>query len=114
MVSLLDKTRFFSMSFNRQMSEFQGEINRIIKRNKKEKIKQDKSYKGEPQVIENLFKLIKSDPKNHKLLKEIEKAEKDYEAYMKDEPEAPSEEELSQYWESYVQAYCMELENEEL
>lgn len=33
---------------------------------------------------------------------------------MKDEPEAPSEEELSQYWESYVQAYCMELENEEL
>ena len=105
---------FYSMSYIRQMAEIAGEVLRIVRRGLKERIKENKDYKGEPQVIEHLFDMIKCDPKNAERLPEIKKAECGYLAYMNDEPNAPTDKELSEYWNCCVQAYVSEIEMDEL
>lgn len=105
----LDERRF-ARSFTEQMVEIEGEIGHVIRDDGKlDRIRNDKNYVGEPQTIQRVFEIIKRDPKNIALLREVERAEKETYAFLSGAPDAPSKEEMSEYWGKYMQAYTCEL-----
>lgn len=114
MIDTQEKRIFFEMSFNRQMAEIDAEIDTIIKHNLKPKISQKgREAYGEPgcaSSIKRLFEIIKADPKNQAVLREVFQAEREIIAFLFDEPDALSEQEISAYWENYTTAYIAELQ----
>jgi hypothetical protein len=118
MVSENDKMIYFPRTFNEQMGWIGAEIEQIIKHNErfhsKERIKeQGKSAYGEDgytQLINRLFEIIKADPKNKALHREVIRAEEELKAFLYDDPGALSEKEILEYWNAYLCAYMAELE----
>lgn len=103
--------RWFSKSFLFQMAEIDGEMERVFRdKAKLERIRTDRNYVGEPQVIQRVFAIIKRDPKNTPLLREIERAERETVAFLSGAPDAPTLEDMRAYWNNYAQAYIAELE----
>lgn len=118
MVDMIDKKLYYSMSFNEQMAWIGAEIEQILKYNDTHNIKEEikkqgkNSYgaAGDTHVINRLFEIIKADPKNKALLREVNKAEEEWKAFLYDEPWALSGEQMFTYWNSYLQSYIAELE----
>ena len=116
MIDEEDKRIYFQFSFNEQMSLVNVEVKHIIKYKRQGKI----SNEGEPgynkieytNVVKRLFDIIKADPKNKALLREVDRAEKELIAYLYDEQGALSEEEIFTYWNNYKWAHMAELECE--
>ena len=112
-----DEEIFFSKSFNEQMSWIGQKVEHIIRNNESHKIKKKLKEKGNAAYEENeyihnikrLFDIIKSDPKNKGVLREICKAEQELFAYLYDELDARTEEEILVYWNVYLQSYIAEL-----
>lgn len=102
----MNKNTFCTFTFNRQMSEIAGEVIRLLKRSKK-----DHSYIGEAEVIEHLFNFMKDDPKNDNKdkMQLIEYAENNYLAYMNDQCDAPTADQLIEFWTGYIEAYIDEI-----
>ena len=97
-------------SFNRQMAEIQGEVDRILSsEGKLNQIRRDTDYQGEPQAIRHLFGIIKQDPKNKGRLSEICKAEEELFAFLNGNDNAPAEEEIRRYWDGFLVAYLDEI-----
>lgn len=119
MVQEVDKQIFFSRSFNEQMAWIGEEVEHIIKYNEVHKIKegikkQGKAAYGEvgyTHTIKRLFEIIKADPKNKALLREVNKAEEELKSFLYDESDALSEKEIFEYWNNYEWAYAAELED---
>ena len=68
---------------------------------------------GEPGYggsIKRLLEIIKSDPKNKPLLREIIKAEKELLLFIYDEHTDLTEEYIRNYWKEFFEAYCHVLE----
>ena len=114
MISMMDKRIYFPKTFNEQMAWIGEEVEHIIKYNLKRNIqaKGRTAYgkQGHTYAINRLFAIIKSDPKNSAILREVCKAEQEFIAYLYDEPGAGSEEQIYAYWNSYLQSYIAELE----
>ncbi len=99
----------FSKSFAYHMAEIGGEINRILKREKKlERIQNNLDYIGEPQVIRHIFEMMKKNPENMVFMAEIEQAERKTFAFLSGEPDAPTAREMDDYWRKHLQAYITE------
>jgi len=103
----MNKNTFCKFSFNRQMSEIAGEVIRLLKRSKI--IKDNNGYIGEDKVIKHLFELMKDDSKNKDKMKIIEYAEYNYLAYMNDQCDAPTADQLIVFWTGYIEAYIDEV-----
>ena len=114
MINAHDKMIWFSKSFNEQMAWIDEEINNIIKHDSKKGIQErGREAYGEPGCaasIKSLFEIIKADSKNRALMREICQAERELIAFLYDEPNAPSEQEISAYWRKYFDAYIAEIE----
>lgn len=118
MVSAMDKVIYFPKSFNEQMSWLGEEVERLIKNNDKYKIKKRIQEQGRAaygvneytRVINRLFGIIKSDPKNKGVFREVCRAEQELIAFLYDEPEALPEAEIFAYWNDYLQSYIAEFE----
>lgn len=116
MVNKMDKKIYFPKSFNEQMSWIAESVEYIIKHGKIKKNvqergraaygKQDYTY-----AIHRLFELIKADPKNGAVLREVYRAEQELMSYLYDEPGALPEAQIAAYWNNYLQAYIAELES---
>lgn len=112
-----DIEAFFSRTFNEQMTWIGEEVEHIIKNNEKfhskEKIlkegKMAYGKSGYTYTIHRLFRVIKADPKNQALLREINRAEQELIDFLYDEPGALTENEIFTYWNQYVWAYVAEL-----
>lgn len=97
-------------TFLEQMVEIEGELSRVFcNEDGLERIRSDPGYMGEPQTIQSLFKIIKSDPKNAALLREIGRAEEEVYAYLAGVPGAPPEEALRAYWQRVMDSYIAEI-----
>lgn len=93
------------------MSWLGEEIERIIKRKEKNKVRDRNAHGfGYAHTINRMFTIIKEDPKNIGVLREVRRAEKEWWAYVENEPDALTEEEIVSYWNHYLWAYCAELE----
>lgn len=120
MIDLKDKEIYFPRSFNEQMTWIDEEVERIIKYNKtrqtKKKIQeQGKAAYGQigyTHAINRMFEIIKVDPKNKALIREVNRAEQELIAFLYDEPDALSEKEIFTYWNNYMWAYVAELESQ--
>lgn len=115
MIKEVDKQIYFPRSFNEQMAWIGEEVEHIIKYNEAHKIKEEikKATYGEvgyTHAIKRLFEIIKADPKNKALLREVNKAEEELKSFLYDESDALSEKEIFQYWNNYEWAYVAELE----
>ena len=105
---------WFSRSFLSQMSEIEGEIRRVLRdKEKLERIRNNLDYRGEPQVIQHVFDIIKRDPKNAALLREVDLAERETYAFLRGESDAPSAKYMEEYWNKYLQAYIAETEQKD-
>lgn len=102
---------WYRSTFLRQMVEIEGELDRVFRdEGRLEKIRGDPDYVGEPQSIQLLFEIIKSDPKNAALLREIGRAEEEVYAYLAGAPSAPAAEALRSYWRRVMDGYIAEIE----
>lgn len=117
MVSEHDKGIFFPRSFNEQMAWIDAEVDLILrceKRAEKGSLHAEAKInrnEGHGHVIDRLFKVIKEDPKNIAVLREVEAAERELWAFLEHEHGAKSEEEICAYWHNYSLAYMAELES---
>lgn len=101
----------YRISLLMQMVEIEGELRRVFcDKGRLERIRSEPDYLGEPQTIQCLFEIIKSDQKNAALLREIRRAEEEVYAYLTGAPGAPLEEELRAYWQCYMDSYTAEIE----
>lgn len=102
------------MSFNEQMAYIDEEVQGIIDGGVKTVRQQNGRAKYGNSVntyaIARLFDIIKADPKNQAVLREVCQAEKELIAFLYDEPDALSTEAISAYWRRYTDAYVTELE----
>lgn len=108
-----EKMIWFSKSFNEQMSWIDEEVDNIIKHLKNRIQERGRAAYGEPgyaYAVKQMFDIIKADPKNRALMREIRQAERELIAFLYDEPNAPSEQEISAYWRKYFDAYIAEIE----
>lgn len=104
------------------MSNIHGEILKIMKYDDKYHIKKSIQNKGRTaygedghtQVINRIFRIVQSDPKNEGFLEEVDRAKKEFIKWIYDEPGAMSDEEMCLYWNSYLEAYMEEVSMEEL
>lgn len=111
-----DIETFFPRTFNEQMTWIGEEVEHIIRSNEKfhskeEILKEGKMAYGKSgytYTIHRLFRVIKADPKNQALLREINRAEQELIAFLYDEPGALTENEIFTYWNQYVWAYVAE------
>lgn len=105
---------WFTKSLNEQMAWIDEEVDNIIKHDSKNRIQErGRDAYGEPgcaSAIKRMFDIIKADPKNRSLMREIERAERELTAFLFDEPNALSEQEISAYWKNYTTAYIAELQ----
>ena len=66
---------------------------------------------GSGHAIHRLFEIIKEDPKNVAVLREVEIAERELWAFFEHEHGAKSEKEIYAYWHNYLLAYIAELDS---
>ena len=103
--------QWFSKSFSFQMANIDCELQRIFRdETKLERIRTDRDYVGEPQVIQHVFEIVKRDPKNVPLLREVERAEQELFSFLSGASDAPAPEDIRVYWSKYSQAYMSEME----
>lgn len=109
-----EKIIWFSKSFNEQMAWVDEEVENIIKHDLKNRIQEKgRNAYGEPgcaSSVKRLFDIIKADPKNRSLMREICQAERELTAFLFDEPNTLSEQEISAYWGNFTSAYIAELQ----
>ena len=104
------------------MSNIHGEIIKIMKYDDKYHIKKSIQNKGRTaygedghtQVINRIFRIVQSDPKNEGFLEEVDRAKEEFVKWIYDEPGAMSDEEMCLYYNSYLEAYMEEVSMEEL
>lgn len=119
MVDIKDKETCFPRTFNEQMAWIGEEVEHIIKhdatRQTKQKIRQQgREAYGQvsyTHAIKRMFDIIKADPKNRALMREVDRAEQELTAFLYDEPGTLPEEEIFAYWNNYLWAYTAELES---
>lgn len=114
MVDAQDKEIYYPMSFLEQMTWVQEDIEHILNNNTLETMRSAGIERfGEPGYggsIKRLLEIIKSDPKNKPLLREIIKAEKELLLFIYDEHTDLTEEYIRNYWKEFFEAYCHVLE----
>ena len=116
MVSEQDKRIYFPRSFNEQMAWIDEEVELILRCEKRAKTRNLNAEakinrnEGRGHVINRLFEIIKEDPKNVAVLREVEIAERELWAFFEHKHGAKSEEEIYAYWHNYLLAYIAELE----
>ena len=114
MVDDQDKEIYYPMSFLEQMTWVQEDIEHILNNNTLETMRSAGIERfGEPGYggsIKRLLEIIKSDPKNKPLLREIIKAEKELLLFIYDEHTDLTEEYIRNYWKEFFEAYCHVLE----
>lgn len=96
----LDKRIYFSISFNEQMAWIGEEVEYIIRYD--ENFKNGYRTSGYCNTINRLFKIIKADPKNIAIVREIDRAEKEWNDFVNDEPGSLSDGAVLKYWKDYV------------
>lgn len=119
MVNKTDEKIYFPKSFNEQMAIVGAEVEHIIKYNSKFNIKKRIQEEGRASYgkhgcthkINRIFEIVKSDPKNKAVSREIYQAERELIEYLYDEKDALSDEQIYGYWNSYLQSYIAELES---
>lgn len=118
MVSEQDKRIYFLCSFNEQMAWIDEEVELILqcekrtrKRNPNAEIVKINRNEDSGHTIARLFKIIKEDPKNVAVLREVETAERELWDFLEQGVGAKSEEEIYAYWHNYLLAYIAELES---
>ena len=114
MVDDQDKEIYYPMSFLEQMTWVQEDIEHILNNNTLETMRSAGVERfGEPGYggsIKRLLEIIKTDPKNKPLLREINKAEKELLLFIYDEHTDLTEEYIRNYWKEFFEAYCHALE----
>ncbi len=114
MVDDQDKEIYYPMSFLEQMSWVQEDIEHILNNNTLESMRSAGVERfGEPgygSSIKRLLEIIKTDPKNKPLLREIINAEKELLSFIYKEQKDLTEDYIRNYWKEYFKAYCYVLE----
>ena len=114
MITAADKNIYFPRTFNEQMAWIGEEVEHIIKYNLKADIQEQGievyGKNGVTHAINRLFEIVKADPKNKALLREIRKSEEEFKAFLYDQPSSLLESEIYEYWNNYLWAYVAELE----
>lgn len=118
-MEIKDKETCFPRTFNEQMAWIGEEVEHIIKHNATRQTKQSIRQQGREaygqngytHTIKRMFDIIKADPKNRALMREVDRAEQELTAFLYDEPGALPEEEILAYWNNYMWAYIAELES---
>lgn len=114
MVDEEDKKIYYPMSFLEQMTWIQEDIEHILNKKSLETMRNAGIERfGEPgygSSIKRLLEIIKSDPKNRPLLREILQAERELLLFIYNESSDLTETYIRNYWNEYFQAYCYVLE----
>lgn len=114
MVDEEDKKIYYPMSFLEQMTWIQEDIEHILNKKSLETMRNAGIERfGEPgygSSIKRLLEIIKSDPKNRPLLREILQAERELLLFIYNESLDLTETYIRNYWNEYFQAYCYVLE----
>lgn len=114
MVDEEDKRIYYPMSFLEQMAWVQEDIEHILNRNSLEIMRSAGIERfGEPgngSSIKRLLEIIKTDPKNKPLLREILKAETELLSFIYDKQTSLTEDYIGNYWKEYFKAYCYVIE----
>lgn len=114
MVDDEDKKIYYPMIFLEQMTWVQEDIEHVLNKKSLETMRNAGIERfGEPgygSSIKRLFEIIKSDPKNRPLLREILQAEKELLLFIYNESSDLTEAYIRNYWHEYFQAYCYVLE----
>lgn len=110
-----DKKIFFPMSFLEQMTWLQESISEnILNKNILNEMRNAGIERfGDPgygSAIKRLLEIIKADPKNRPLLREILAAERELLSFIYDEVTDITEDCIRDYWDEYLQAYCYVIE----
>lgn len=110
MVDDEDKKLYYPMSFLEQMTWIQEDIEHVLNKKSLETMRNAGIERfGEPgygSSIKRLLEIIKSDPKNRPLLREILQAEKELLLFIYNESSDLTEAYIRDYWNEYFQAYC--------
>lgn len=113
MVDDQDKEIYYPISFLEQMTWVQEDLEHIFNNTLETMRSAGIERFGEPgygSSIKRLLEIIKSDPKNKPLLREITKAEKELLSFLYDEHTDLTEDYIRNYWKEYFKAYCYVLE----
>lgn len=114
MVDDEDKKIYYPMSLLEQMTWVQEDIEHILNKNTLETMRSAGIERfGEPgygSSIKRLLEIIKTDPKNKPLLREIINAEKELLSFIYKEQKDLTEDYIRNYWKEYFKAYCYVLE----
>ncbi len=114
MVDDQDKRIYYPISFLEQMTFLQEDIEHILNKKTLNAMRSAGIERfGEPgygSSIKRLLEIIKSDPKNKPLLREIIRAEKELLSFIYDEHTDLTEENIKIYWKEYFMANCYVLE----
>lgn len=109
-----DNKIYYPMSFLQQMSWLQEEIEHMLNKKTLNAMRSAGIERfGEPgygSSIKRLLEIIKTDPKNKPLLREIINAEKELLSFVYKEQKDLNEEYIRNYWKEYFKAYCYVLE----
>ena len=109
-MEIKDKETCFPRTFNEQMAWIGEEVEHIVKHNATRQTKQSIRQQGREaygqngytHTIKRMFDIIKADPKNRALMREVDRAEQELTAFLYDEPGALPEEEILAYWNNYM------------
>ena len=108
------KEIYYPMSFLEQMTWVQEDVEQILNNNTLETMRSAGVERfGEPGYggsIKRLLEIIKTDPKNKPILREIIKAERELLLFIYDEHTDLTEDYIRNYWKEYFKAYCYVLE----
>lgn len=112
MISRHDRDIYFPMSFSEQMSCLGGKIERIIKEKKESEVRDSykNGFSSYALTINKFFHIIKEDPKNVAVLREVKRAEREWWAYVYGKSDTLSGDKIFTYWHNYLRAYYAELE----
>ena len=109
-----DKKIYYPMSFLEQMTWVQEDIEHILNKKTLNAMRSAGIERfGEPgygSSIKRLLEIIKTDPKNKPLLREIINAEKELLSFVYKEQKDLTEDYIRNYWKEYFKAYCYVLE----
>ena len=109
-----DKKTYYPMSFLEQMTWVQEDIEHILNKKTLNAMRSAGIERfGEPgygSSIKRLLEIIKSDPKNKPLLREIINAEKELLSFVYKEQKDLTEDYIRNYWKEYFKAYCYVLD----
>lgn len=114
-----DNSWFTNFSTNRQLAEVAGEIDMIMRHEKKYNIRKKLTDEGKEKygalgtwtyTIKMLFDLIREDEKNSSICEWLNKQEEQLISFLYSESNAPSEVEVQAFVDECIQKYVDEIE----